>query len=116
MIFTGRGPLRNHCLPPGQDLLPITLPKKLCSLRSPYCSGKMDKVLGHVARQAPPPIQHPPAYYREDVGPRLLAIDCTLFGVAMITVLMRIYVRVFMLKTFGIDGMSPGCPLFVVYP
>ncbi|KAF2437350.1 hypothetical protein P171DRAFT_373490 [Karstenula rhodostoma CBS 690.94] len=42
-------------------------------------------------------------YLAEDYGPTLLAIDCTLFGLATITMILRIYVRVFMLKMFGID-------------
>ena len=51
----------------------------------------------------PPP---PPEYFAEDYGPRLLAIDCTLFGIAAVTMILRIYVRVFMLKMFGLDGES----------
>ena len=50
----------------------------------------------------PPP---PPGYFEEDYGPKLLAIDCTLFGIAAITMILRMYVRIFMLKMFGLDGV-----------
>jgi hypothetical protein len=57
-------------------------------------------------RQAPllPP---PPSkeYLEENLAPRMLAVDGTIFGMAMLCVVLRIYVRVVMLKTFGIDGM-----------
>lgn len=52
----------------------------------------------------PPPS---PEYFEEDYGPRLLAINCTLFSIAAVTMILRIYVRVFILKMFGIDGQSP---------
>lgn len=55
----------------------------------------------------PPPS---PEYMAENYGPKLLAIDLTLFGVAMITVVMRFYVRIFTLKTFGWDGMYSLIP------
>lgn len=38
-------------------------------------------------------------------APRMLAVNGTLFALAMSCVLMRIYVRGFMLKSFGVDGM-----------
>lgn len=57
----------------------------------------------------PPPS---PEYLTEDFGPTLLAIDCTLFGIATITMILRIYVRVFMLKMFGIDGTSTSARPF----
>jgi hypothetical protein len=53
----------------------------------------------------PPPS---PEYLAENYGPTLLAVDCTLFGIAATTMILRIYVRVFMLKMFGIDGTSPS--------
>jgi hypothetical protein len=34
----------------------------------------------------------------------MLAIDGILFGLAMICVLLRVYVRAIMLKTLGVDG------------
>ncbi|PSN73976.1 hypothetical protein BS50DRAFT_670466 [Corynespora cassiicola Philippines] len=60
-----------------------------------------------VSRQAPGPPGPPPSpeYLAENIAPKLLAIDCTLFGLAMITVLMRYYVRIFMLKMFGWDDV-----------
>lgn len=45
-----------------------------------------------------------PEYLAEDIGPHLLAVTGSLFGFAMLTVLARFYVRVFMLKIFGWDG------------
>lgn len=58
------------------------------------------------ARQAPPPLPPPPPpeHLDENLAPRLLAIDGTLFGLALLCVLLRVYVRVVMLKTFGFDG------------
>lgn len=47
----------------------------------------------------------PQAYLDETFAPKMLAVDGSLYALAMTCVLMRIYVRVFMLKTFGIDGM-----------
>ncbi|KAF1846575.1 uncharacterized protein K460DRAFT_283445 [Cucurbitaria berberidis CBS 394.84] len=58
------------------------------------------------SRQAggPPPVPpRSPEYMAENQAPRLLAVEGTLFALAMITVLMRFYVRIFMLKTFGWD-------------
>lgn len=53
-----------------------------------------------------PPTGPPPSpeYLAENYGPSLLAINCTLFGIAALTMILRIYVRVFILKMFGIDG------------
>ena len=45
------------------------------------------------------------AYLEESYAPEMLAAIGTLFGLAMICVLLRIYVRTAILKTFGIDGM-----------
>jgi hypothetical protein len=45
-----------------------------------------------------------PSYLAENIAPRLLAVEGTLFTVAMSAVLMRFYVRIFMLKMFGWDG------------
>lgn len=50
----------------------------------------------------PPP---PQEYLDETYAPQLLAVDGTMYGLAMLCVLLRIYVRVVMLKTFGLDGM-----------
>jgi hypothetical protein len=52
-------------------------------------------------RQAPPSSQ----YLDENIAPRMLAVDGTFFGFAMLCVILRIYVKAFKLKTFGIDGM-----------
>ncbi|KAH7123531.1 hypothetical protein B0J11DRAFT_314047 [Dendryphion nanum] len=53
----------------------------------------------------PPPLPPPPpqAYLEENLAPKMLAVDGTLFALAMVCVLLRVYVRVVMLKTFGID-------------
>lgn len=45
-------------------------------------------------------------YLARTIAPKLLAVDGTLYSLAMLCVLMRIYVRVFMLKTFGPDGKT----------
>jgi hypothetical protein len=61
-----------------------------------------------LARQAPPATPPPPQeYLDENLAPQMLAVDGTIFGLAMLCVLMRIYVRAIMLKTFGVDGMCP---------
>jgi hypothetical protein len=56
-----------------------------------------------------PPLPPPrsPEYLAENQAPRLLAVEGTLFALAISTVLMRFYVRIFMLKTFGWDGKCP---------
>lgn len=57
-------------------------------------------------RQGPGPLPPPPPqeYLNENLAPRMLAVDGTLFGLAVLCVLLRVYVRAGMLKTFGIDG------------
>ena len=57
-------------------------------------------------RQASGPLPPPPPteYLNENLAPRMLAIDGILFVLALICVLLRVYVRAIMLKTFGIDG------------
>jgi hypothetical protein len=45
-----------------------------------------------------------PEYMAENIAPRLLAVECSLFALSMIAILMRFYVRTFMLKMFGWDG------------
>jgi hypothetical protein len=47
----------------------------------------------------------PSQAYLESYAPEMLAAIGTLFGLAMICVLLRVYVRVVMLKVFGVDGM-----------
>lgn len=47
-----------------------------------------------------------PEYLAENLAPQLLAATTSLFALAMITVLARFYVRIFMIKIFGWDGMS----------
>jgi hypothetical protein len=59
-----------------------------------------------IARQEgppPPPPRPSQAYLDENMAPEMLAVNGTLFALAMTCVLMRVYVRAFMLKTFGID-------------
>ena len=60
-----------------------------------------------VARQGPPPMGPPPpaAYLEENGGPKMLAVIGTFYGLATLTVLLRVYVRAFMRKSFGVDGM-----------
>lgn len=60
-----------------------------------------------LSRQESAPLPPPPtqAYLEENYAPRMLAVDGTLFGLALLCVLLRVYTRVFMLKTFGTDGM-----------
>lgn len=55
----------------------------------------------------PPGPPRSPEYLAENQAPRLLAVEGTLFALAISTVLMRFYVRIFMLKTFGWDGKCP---------
>lgn len=45
-----------------------------------------------------------PEYLAENLAPHLLAVTISLFAPAMITVLARYYVRIFMMKIFGWDG------------
>jgi hypothetical protein len=45
-----------------------------------------------------------PEYMAENIAPQLLAIEGTLFAIAMSAVFLRFYVRIFMLKIFGWDG------------
>jgi hypothetical protein len=49
----------------------------------------------------PPPS---PEYMAQNIAPRLLAVEGSLFALSMGAILMRFYVRVFMLKLFGWDG------------
>jgi hypothetical protein len=58
-----------------------------------------------VSRQfgGPPMPQRSLEYLAENIAPRLLAVEGTLFAVAMTAVFMRFYVRIFILKTFGWD-------------
>jgi hypothetical protein len=41
----------------------------------------------------------------ENQAAKLLAVEGPLFALSTIAVLLRFYVRIFMLKTFGWDGM-----------
>jgi len=64
-----------------------------------------DRIL--VMRQAggPPPMPlRSPEYLAENLAPHLLAITISLTVLALITVVARFWVRVFILKTFGWDG------------
>jgi hypothetical protein len=45
-----------------------------------------------------------PEYMAENLAPRLLAVEGSLFALSMTALLMRFYVRIFMLKMFGWDG------------
>ncbi|KAF2829246.1 hypothetical protein CC86DRAFT_464898 [Ophiobolus disseminans] len=44
-----------------------------------------------------------PEYMAENIAPQLLAVEGSLFALSMTAVLLRLYVRGFMLKTFGWD-------------
>jgi hypothetical protein len=59
------------------------------------------------ARQGPESLPHAPSqtYLEESDAPKMLAVVGTLFALAMICVLLRVYVRTAILKTFGVDGM-----------
>jgi hypothetical protein len=48
----------------------------------------------------PPP---PQEYLDENLAPAMLAVIGPLFGLAMLSCLLRVYVRTVVLKTFGID-------------
>jgi hypothetical protein len=76
-------------LPPLYDLVPVAMDHHLL-----------------VSRQFGGPEMPPRSaeYLAENIAPRLLAVEGTLFAVAMSAVLMRFYVRIFMLKMFGWDG------------
>ncbi|KAH7395060.1 hypothetical protein DE146DRAFT_633419 [Phaeosphaeria sp. MPI-PUGE-AT-0046c] len=52
---------------------------------------------------APPSPPRSPEYLAENIAPRLLAIEITLFTLSICAILMRFYVRIFMLKMFGWD-------------
>lgn len=52
----------------------------------------------------PPPS---PEYLAENIAPKLMAVEGPLFALSTAAVLMRFYVRIFMLKTFGWDGELP---------
>lgn len=53
---------------------------------------------------APPPPPRSPEYLAENIAPRLLAVEVPLYALGMCAILMRFYVRIFMLKMFGWDG------------
>jgi hypothetical protein len=59
-----------------------------------------------VARQfgGPPGPPRSSEYLVENYAPRLLAVEGSLFALSMSVILMRFYVRIFMLKMFGWDG------------
>ncbi|KZM21875.1 hypothetical protein ST47_g6996 [Ascochyta rabiei] len=56
-------------------------------------------------RQGPGPLPPPPPqeYLDENLAPKMLAVDGCFFGMAVLFVLLRVYVRAVLLKTFGID-------------
>ena len=60
-----------------------------------------------VSRQEGGPPMMParsPEYMAENQAGRLLAVEGSLFALSTAAILMRFYVRIFMLKTFGWDG------------
>lgn len=59
-----------------------------------------------VARQAAAAPVRSPEYLAENKAGHLMAVVVPLFALSTVTVLMRFYVRIFMLKTFGWDGES----------
>lgn len=46
-----------------------------------------------------------PEYMAENQAGRLMAVEGSLFALSTSAILLRFYVRLFMLKTFGWDGM-----------
>ncbi|KAL7778662.1 hypothetical protein CFE70_008163 [Pyrenophora teres f. teres 0-1] len=67
----------------------------------------MDMVHHFLSRQAAGPMPMParsPEYLAENQAGRLLAVTCPLFALSALAVLLRFYVRIFMLKIFGWDG------------
>lgn len=58
----------------------------------------------------PPP---PQSYLEEDQAPQMLAVGGVVFSLAMLCVVACCYVRVAMLKMFGVDGMS--LPIFLMF-
>jgi hypothetical protein len=69
----------------------------------------IDRMPFHLSPRQAPPLPPPPSkeYLEENLAPRMLAVDGTIFGLAILCVLLRIYVRAIVLKTVGIDGMFP---------
>jgi hypothetical protein len=61
----------------------------------------------HLSQRQAPPMPPPPPqqYLEENLAPLMLAVDGTIFGLAMLCVMLRVYVRAVMLKNFGLDGM-----------
>ena len=49
--------------------------------------------------------QRSPEYLAENQAGRLMAVEGPLFALSTTAILLRFYVRIFMLKTFGWDGM-----------
>jgi hypothetical protein len=41
----------------------------------------------------------------ETLAPRMLAVNGTIFGIAMLCIVLRLYVRLVMLKIMRLDGM-----------
>jgi hypothetical protein len=73
----------------------------------------MDMVYRHlVSRQMGPPVipQRSPEYLAENQAGRLMAVEGPLFALSTLAIMLRFYVRIFMLKTFGWDGMSISDP------
>jgi hypothetical protein len=68
----------------------------------------------HLLRRQVPLMPPPPPkqYLEENLAPRMLAVDGTIFGLAMLCVALRIYVRVALLKTFGVDGKYVSLVVF----
>ena len=70
----------------------------------------MDMVHHFLSRQegGPPPMPvRSPEYLAENQASQLLAVTGPLFALSTLAVLLRFYVRIFMLKMFGWDGMLP---------
>jgi len=68
----------------------------------------MDTVHHFLSRQAAGPPSMParsPEYLAENQADRLLAVTGPLFALSTLAVLLRFYVRIFVLKMFGWDGM-----------
>lgn len=55
--------------------------------------------------EPPPTPVRSPEYMAENQASHLMAVEGPLFALSTAAVLLRFYVRIFMLKTFGWDGM-----------
>lgn len=85
------------------DTLPIAITRSLhLFVKMPAWNTGNAKLLERQDPMAGPPV-FPPGYLEFNNKDQILSITSAFFAVAMFTVLIRCYVRVAMLKVFGID-------------